>query len=176
MISQKAKNLSSASHIKKSYQTGQSGQRRFYDSCKALGHDIKQANKRQDIAHIDFFLNGETVDVKGLKDEHKNGRVILELKNVQGKDGWCSEKSSKWIAFDFGGFFLVAKTIDLIDLVKSKCDLNNLVPRLKDALYAGYTRKDRSDLITIVKIQDVLNNCHHKILPYSDYHVPMDKV
>ena len=93
MISKKAQNLSSASHIHKSLQAGQDGERRFYDSCKAANIDIKKTSPKDDIYnHLDFFVDGKSFDVKGIKDSHRNGNLLLELKNVQGKVGWCNDK------------------------------------------------------------------------------------
>ena len=85
MISLKAKQLSSNQHIKMSRFVGENGQRRFYDSCRAAGIDIKKASASQDMKHIDFIVNGETVDAKGIKNTHKKGQILLEIKNKPSK-------------------------------------------------------------------------------------------
>lgn len=173
-ISNKAVNLSSFNHIQRSHQTGDNGERRFYDSCKAAGFDIKKTNTKQDRKHIDFIVNGKSFDVKGIKNSHKNGEILLEIKNVQGELGWCNNKNSpEYIAFDFGAFFLCVKNTDMFEMVTNICDLKNKVSKIGDALYKSYQRKDRKDLTTLVKLQDVLNMCEHRFIPYQEYYEPM---
>lgn len=175
MISGKARGMSSNQHINKSWNVGQNGQRDYYQSCKAANLDIKKATNRQDIAHIDFIVDGKTVDVKGMKDTHKLGQILLELKNVQGKDGWCSTSGPQEIAFDFGAFFFHAKTADLIKLVKKKCDMAKKVYKAKDALYKAYTRSGRLDLMTVVSLTDVIKDCEHWYLPKRDWFPEIDQ-
>lgn len=153
---------------------GEDGQRRYYNSCRAAGLDIKKTGKESDINHVDFLLNGETVDVKGKKSSHWKAQILVELKNVQGKDGWCSKSGPQWVAFDFNLFFLHVKNDDLLKLVKKKCDLKNLVAKCDQALYKGYSRKDRKDLMTLVSLTDVIKECDHWFLPYSDFHEPYE--
>ena len=174
MISNKAKSMSSARHVQKSINVGEDGQRRYYDSCKNAGMIIKKTGKGQDIKHIDFVVDGATVDVKGIKNSQKNGKILLEVKNVLGNNGGCSESGPEWIAFDFGAFFLNAKNTDLIKLVKKLCNLNDKVANIESSLYKGYTRKDRLDLMTTVTLKDVLNNCEHWFLPFEVYKEPME--
>ena len=175
MISKKAKSISSGRHIQKSYSTGAGGERRFYDSCKAAKIEIKKTNKQSDISHIDFMVNDVSFDVKGMKDSHKKGQILLELKNVQGKNGWCNDKDSpEWVAFDFGVCFICIKNTDLYKLSQDLCDLEDLVSSAKDCLYKGYTRKGRKDLMTMVSLQDALNHCEHWFLPYNEYFEPME--
>jgi hypothetical protein len=176
MISDKARNMSSPQHINKSWNMGQNSQRDYYQSCKAAKLDVRQASNTQDMKqHIDFIVDGRTVDVKGMKDTHKLGQILLELKNVQGNDGWCSVSGPQEIAFDFGAFFFHAKTTDLIKLVKKKCDLEKKVYKAKDALYKAYTRSGRLDLMTVVSLTDVIKDCEHWYLPKREWNFPMDQ-
>ena len=166
MISNKAKNMSSVGHINKSISVGYEGQQRFYDSCRAVGKDIKN--------HTDFVVDGLGFDVKGLKQTQKEGKVLLEIKNVQGDMGWCNgEQKPAWIAFDYGAFFLCAKNDDLYDLAHT-CEWTDKVSHIKDSLYKGYTRKGRNDLMTTVWLYDILNTCEHWFLPYEEYRSPME--
>ena len=175
MISDKAKNMSSAGHIKKSINIGHEGQQRFYDSCRAAGKEIKKTSQHDDIKnHTDFVVDGVGFDVKGLKQTQKEGKVGLEIKNVQGKMGWCNgEQKPAWIAFDYGAFFLCVKNDDLFDLAHT-CDWTKKVSNFKDSLYKGYTRKGREDLMTTVLLYDILNTCEHWFLPYEEYRSPME--
>jgi len=175
MISHKAKNMSSPRHIHKSQHLGQSGERRFYDSCKVLGKDVKKTSKADDMGHVDFVVDSQTYDVKGLKDSTKEGFILLELKNVQGKKGWCNdEEKPDWIAFDFGAFFACFKNSDLYKASQKLCDLSDTVSKAKDCLYKGYTRRGREDLMTMITLQDALNNCEHMFVPYKEYSEPME--
>lgn len=175
-ISKKAQGMSSAAHIKKSLAVGEGGERRFYNSCKASNMDIKKTSRSADMhKHCDFVVDGESYDVKGLKNSHKKGQLLLEVKNVNGKLGWCnSKKKPEMIAFDFGGFFFCARNSDLHKLIKKRCNLRKKVKKIDDALYKGYSRRNRSDLMTLVNLLDAMNDCEHWILPYEDYHPPMD--
>ena len=168
--------MSGAGHIHHSLSTGADGERRFYDSCKSAKIDIKKTPKKDDIhKHTDFLVNGRGFDVKGLKKSQKQGNILIELKNVQGKSGWCNNSGDpEWIAFDFGIFFLCVNNKDLYNLSIDVCDLKDKVKSIDKALYKGYTRRDRKDLMTVVKLSDVLCNCDHWILTYQPYHQPMD--
>lgn len=176
MISNKAKAMSSHGHISRSYGVGEDGQQKYYQSCKAANMDVKKATNQQDMQHIDFIVDGMTVDVKGLKDTHKKGQILLELKNVQGKDGWCSKSGPDQISFDFGAFFLHVKTTDLLKLIKKKCDLTQKVSKIADCLYKSYSRRDRDDLMTVVSLTDVIKDCEHWYLPNIPYFPPMDLI
>lgn len=172
MISQTAKNLSSHQHINMSRFIGEDGQRKYYNSCRAAGLDIKKTGKKDDINHIDFVVDGKTIDAKGLKKTHKKGQILVEIKNVQGKDGWCSKSGPDFIAFDFGAFFFHVKNSDLLKLVNKKCNLNDAVTKADFALYKGYTRKGRLDLMTIVSLTDVIKECEHWYLPSEPFNEP----
>ena len=56
-------------------------------------------------------------------------------------------------------FFLIISTIFF---AQSLCDLNNKVSNSKDALYKGYQRAGRKDLISIIKMSDI-ENLPHKV-------------
>jgi len=173
-ISKKAKGLSGGDHIAKSFKIGGSGERRFYDSCMFKGLDIKKTSSKDDINHVDFVVDGKTFDVKGLKDSHRNGLILLELKNVQGKLGWCNPSGSpEFIAFDFGLFFLCVKNSDLFNLSEECCDLDDLVSSALDCYHRGYSRRNREDLMTMVALNEVFVSCEHWILPYQEYRSPM---
>lgn len=176
MISQIGKALSSHAHIKKTQAMGENSQRRFYQSCKAAGRDIKKSSKKQDIKHIDFIVDGKTFDVKGIKPTHKKAMVVLEIKNVQGKEGWCSDKGPDYIAFDFGLFFVEVCNKKLQNLISKKCDLTNAVSDYKKCLYKSFTRKGRQDLITMVTLVDLVKECGCNFLAYEDWHEEMDSL
>ena len=113
MISDKAKGLSGLSHVAHTKKLMDESTKRYHHSCLSAGLTIKKTGKAQDIGHVDFVVNGETVDLKGLKNSTREGKILLEFLNVNGKTGWCNENGTPlWIAFDFGAFFLHAKNVD----------------------------------------------------------------
>ena len=103
MMSNKAKGLSGSSHIAHTKKLMDESVKRYQHSCLSAGLDIKKTGKQQDIGHVDFVVNGETVDLKGIKNSTREGKILLEFMNVVGKTGWCNQKGTPmWIAFDFG--------------------------------------------------------------------------
>lgn len=121
-------------------------------------------NRKQ---HIDFHTELGTVDVKAMK---KVGRgdydsqqdfIWLEFQNVRGNTGWlCSEVDC--IAFERLNDFVIVKRQSLLELAESLCDLTNITGEggMK-ALYRGYQRLGRKDIISMIKMSDVLT------LPYK---------
>ena len=107
MISKQAEAMSSQEHIAHSLETGQQGEQRFLEMCNNLDISCEPATQEQQFKHIDFIIGGNIkVDVKGYKRTHEHGYVIVEVKNVQGKGGWCSaESEADVIAFDMGMFY-----------------------------------------------------------------------
>ena len=68
------------------------------------------------------------------------------------------------------------KNIDLYNLAKKKCDLRDKVHKVDECLHKGYTRRGRKDLMSMVLLQDVLQECEHWFLPYMKYHIPIEYV
>ena len=178
MMSNKAKGLSGSSHIAHTKKLMDESVKRYQHSCLSAGLDIKKTGKQQDIGHVDFVVNGETVDLKGIKNSTREGKILLEFLNVRGKSGWCNEKGTPmWIAFDFGAFFLHVKNIELFNLAKEKCKLKDLAKNINDCLYKGYRRSGRKDLMSMVTLKDVLAGCPSAwYLPYQEYEIPIKKV
>jgi hypothetical protein len=177
MMSDKARGLSGSKHVAHTQKLMDESTERYHGSCLSAGLTIKKATKKQDIGHVDFIINGETVDLKGLKNSTREGKILLEFFNVRGKTGWCNEKGTPlWIAFDLGAFFLHVKNIDLYNLAKEKCDLRDTVTRVDECLYKGYRRKGRKDLMSMVLLKDVLESCEHWFLPYTKYQMPIEEV
>lgn len=164
--------MSSHRHIQYSQAVGDDGQRRYYNSCRAANLNIQKTTKANDMNHVDFIVDGKTVDVKGIKKSHKKAQILVELKNVLGKDGWCSANGPEFVSFDFGLFFIHVKNADLLNLVKKKCNMKTFVPKYEDALYKAYSRKGRDDLMTLVSLTDVIQECEHWFLPFEDFHEP----
>ena len=84
MISDRAKSLSGASHVAHTKKLIDESVERYHHSCLCYDLKIKKTGKQQDIGHVDFIVNGETVDLKGLKNSTREGKILLEFLNVNG--------------------------------------------------------------------------------------------
>ena len=109
------------------------------------------------------------VDVKSRKKTSRKDKnfnddwIWLELKNVQGKDGWLLGASTH-IAFERENEFVLVPRNELFTWVKKaiaernggkitiKCKAKNA----RDAKYKYYTRWNRQDLLTQVHYDDML--------------------
>lgn len=127
--------------------------------------NYKRATKQEQFRHIDFHTSFGTIDVKAKKKLNRRDNrgqdeyVWLEFKNVQGKTGWlCGETDI--IAFERDNDFVLVQRSILFEMAKEKCDLNKRVLYSRDALYKGYSRKGRNDLISIVKMSDITQLPH----------------
>lgn len=120
----------------------------FFDS------DIEASDFTDQLKHIDFHCNLPiTVDVKSLKDPNT---VWIELKNVQGKDGWLHGEATH-IAFERPQVFVLVKREDLIGLVDELVDMDTIVDSAADCLYKLYSRTKwgRKDLLTKIRPTDL---------------------
>ena len=122
--------------------------------------------------HIDYWLayKGPTkwgVDVKGnnLPDE-----IWVEFKNVQGNEGWLYG-GAKIIAFDMpeeGGFSVVDR--EELAFFCDKYVSKEKVQNKNEAYLKRYTRKDRKDEISIVKLHDLKSLISYRVWEYNkDY-------
>ena len=127
--------------------------------ARSKGLTIRPASKRQDmVEHIDFFLGANgveiAVDVKGWKAGQNAGLFLIELKNVQGNNGWLYGRAD-YILFQEGENFLVVdrqKLADKLDTVKEwkKGAKGCLAPYY-------YARHDRPlEAVTFLKRSEIL--------------------
>ena len=165
MVSQSRRNYSSA--------TGRVAEVRFIRAAEQLGFQVTKGSRKDDMhLHVDYWIaHGNSsswgVDVKGnnLPDE-----IWCEFKNVKGNPGWMYGKS-EIIAFDMpeeGGFSIV----DRVEL-KDYCEANVIkesVDHKSKAYKRMYTRKDREDVITKLKLSDIRDLVSYRVWQYfSDY-------
>jgi len=163
MISNKAKALSSPEHIQKCMKEG-----KYAEDLFAMATGLSIEHGANNYNHVDFMLDGQYgiyggVDVKSNKASYKKGFILVEMISVNGKAGWASKNSyADFIAFQVDtGFFIVPKnllreaTIKLcepFDLTKVK-RANKL--SAEDHLYKWIGRKDRKDVFTYIKKEDL---------------------
>jgi len=157
-----------ARDFKASWNRGQELEKEFYEILKLRDKNARQATPQEQYKHIDFFTYFGTIDVKSKKrigradvDEQET-IVWLEYKNVQGRDGWLVSPFVDILAFERDDEFILVKRKELQQMADELCNLDNMVDKSSDALYKGYTRKGRKDLITQVKMKDVMK-LEHKI-------------
>lgn len=152
---------------------GASAEELFLDMATARNYVVKKATRNQNIFdHIDFYLTGRskdtgsdhtiTVDIKARKktsrkdSKFNDSWVWVEIKNVQGRDGWLYGQSD-FIAFEQKDCFILCPRKVLIEVVKSNVRFDlDYVDRASQAKYRIYQRSGRRDQITQVKVEDLL--------------------
>ena len=151
--------------------TGRVAEVRFIRSARKKGRLVNKSSHTEDIHdHVDYWLamssNGNRwgVDVKGnnLPDE-----IWCEFKNVQGKPGWMYGGATI-IAFDMpeeGGFAIVDR--EELAFFCEKHVSNEVVTDKRQAYLKKYTRKDRQDVITILKLHDLKSLMSYRVWEYD---------
>jgi hypothetical protein len=154
--------------------TGRMAEVRFVRAAREKGLMVTKSSHTEDMhEHIDYWLAMSSqgkrwgVDVKGnnLPDE-----IWVEFKNVRGNPGWLYGGASI-IAFDMpeeGGFAIVDR--EELAFFCEKHVANEFVANKKDAYLKRYTRRDREDVISILKLHDIKNLMSYRVWEYSkDY-------
>ena len=137
--------------------------KRYLQDIKQL-KVVKSTEKENIYSHIDYWFWG-TNDVKSSVDVKTSDRVTrhlndnmawIEIQNVNGKKGWVYG-DAEFIAFELVCYWLLVPRKKIVDFIE-KYVSDEFVEDKKDALYKKYTRKryGRDDIITIVKIQDLM--------------------
>jgi hypothetical protein len=144
---------------------------RFVRAARNKGLLVTKSSHTEDIhEHIDYWLamskDGKRwgVDVKGnnLPDE-----IWCEFKNVQGNPGWMYGGATI-IAFDMpeeGGFAIVDRE-DLAFFCEKHVK-DEVVTDKREAYLRKYTRKDRQDVITILKLHDLKGLMSYRVWLYD---------
>jgi|TARA_B100000035_G_scaffold44296_1_gene33248 hypothetical protein len=150
--------------------TGRCAEVRFVRAARNKGLTVTKSSHTEDRHdHIDYWLalSGDKkwgVDVKGnnLPDE-----IWCEFKNVQGNPGWMYGGATI-IAFDMpeeGGFAIVDR--EELAFFCEKHVSNETVTDKRYAYLKKYTRKDREDVITILKLHDLKNLLSYRVWEYD---------
>jgi len=124
----------------------------------------RKATEQEDIfKHFDLMTEeGETYDVKALKAVKRGGMYqegyhYVEIKNVNGDLGWMYGDAD-YIAFECWDYFIVVDRFKLKMFVESRVE-KKFVTNPELAVYRLYTRKGRSDVVTLVKALDIIAFC-----------------
>lgn len=150
--------------------TGRVAEVRFVRAARNKGLLVTKSTHTEDMHdHIDYWLaikNGGKwgVDVKGnnLPDE-----IWCEFKNVAGNPGWMYGGATI-IAFDMpeeGGFAIVDR--EELAFFCEKHVKDEVVSDKREAYLKKYTRRDRLDVITIVKLHDLKSLLSYRVWQYD---------
>mgnify|MGYP003642350368 FL=1 len=148
-----------------SWNRGQRVEKEFIMLLKQRDPNFRKADREEQFRHIDYFSYFGTIDVKAKKkinrsdSEEQDDLIWVEFLNVQGREGWLRGQTDI-IAFERDDDFILIRRNYLLGMCQVRCDLSNRVTNSKDALYKGYQREGRKDLISIIKMSDVLDLPH----------------
>ncbi len=152
---------------KKSVDNGLAGEKRFDKIAEARGCAVMEASKRDNmIRKIDRYVideNGilKSVDVKIMKRTSRSDTsaqdkwIWVEFNNVNGNDGWLYGEAD-YIAFERQNNFTLVNRKELVKIAEELVDLKNTVSSSKLAKYKAYRRYGRSDLISMMELDKII--------------------
>jgi len=144
----------------------------FKKLAEEKGYLCRVAGREEQFSHVDFILTkGKDewkVDVKGAKRKKRTDDLVdysiiwCEIRNGNGGEGWLTKdkNGATIIAFELENEFVLVSRKDLLNLVYKLSDLTKMVTQSKNALYSGYKRFGRKDLLTMIKTTDLLTIKH----------------
>lgn len=132
---------------------------------KTLGGKCERSTKQEDMFdHIDFWWDSPKkgrigVDVKGPRRDKRKGDFNdsiqwVELKNVQGNDGWLYGKA-KYIAFRTLSSIIYVDRERLLAYTLEKVGDKETVYKCPDDFYIPYQRYCRLDKVVKVPMDDL---------------------
>ena len=156
------------------FESGDKAESSFESSTTKAGLSCEKSSFQEEIRHIDYWVEGAklprtAVDVKSRKkvkradDKYNDDVVWIEFANVQGKRGWLYG-ASNIIAFEREHDFLLVDRKLLARLCEKLCDLSQLNVEVRMPLYTGYQRRGRKDLLSLIKMTDIVDGIKHTIL------------
>jgi Holliday junction resolvase len=145
---------------------GNSAEKLFEQILIKKGYVVRAATFAEQVnKHVDFFAEKDgKITAFEIKARKKTNRVDkeyddlllwIEFRSVAGRAGWIYGASDKLI-FERLNDFVSIDRLKLVEICESKCDLTSLVTSAKDALYRGYQRSGRRDIISMIKMTDIL--------------------
>jgi len=157
----------------KALEMGQNAEKSFSFCAEARGFKVTKSSFNDEMNHIDFYIQSPenvkvSVDVKSRKkinraDDKVNDDLIwIEFKNVQGRNGWLYGKAD-FICFERENDFIMVNRKSLAKLSEKLVDTSLINVHRSAPLYTGYQRKNRKDLLSLIKITDIIDNIKHII-------------
>jgi hypothetical protein len=129
-----------------------------------LFDSVNFADKFSDIyEHWDIKIETK-IDVKSIKKESREDLSYnenfhwVEILNVNGDKGWVYSEFVDYFAFETFDYFIIVEKEKLQNFIKEKVK-KEYVNSTRQALYKLYRRKDRKDLISLVKTIDLIYIC-----------------
>jgi hypothetical protein len=137
----------------------------FKKIALSKNYTFRDATREEDIyKHFDIVMYDETmketkVDVKARKKlnrvetDYMVDHMWVECYNVFGSLGWLYGEANI-IAQQIDKYFMLIDRVELALFISNKLE-NKLVTERRDALYKMYQRKDRKDILTLIKLSDL---------------------
>ena len=156
-----------------SFQLGLDAESAFVAAAQKEGMRVEKSSKRDEFKHIDFYIHTPSnlkfsVEVKSRKKIKRNDDKVndeflwVEFKNVQGLRGWLYG-SADLVAFERENDFVLVNRKLLARLCEKLCDLTKINVDVKMPLYTGYQRRGRLDLVSLIKMSDILTNIKYSV-------------
>ena len=156
--------------FKESIENGQKAEDIFQNLANLRGFEVKPATGMEQFDHVDFHLTSNEedgkmkamVDVKARKritrkdSEFQDDWIWVEFKNVRGREGWLYGLAD-FIAFEREEDFVLAFRKELADWCENNVDLETKVKSPDEAIYLTYTRKGKQDLISLIRMEDIIH-------------------
>lgn len=129
-------------------------------TSQVLKSNYIMASKKQDSEEKWDVLTKIRFDVKSIKriSRHKpkdENFHWVELKNVNGEEGWLYGGRANFIVFETEDYWVVVLKTKLQEFIYGRID-RTFVDKPEDALYKLYSRKDRNDMMTLAKTIDLM--------------------
>jgi len=137
---------------KHAYEAGKKTEEHFKELMISRGNKCVKSSYNDDLyKHIDFYVNGYGVDVKG---KRRMNSIWLEIVNVKGYNGWLKGEAD-FIVFDFLDLnaYSVFKRKQLLDLVSNVTETTN---NSKDYMKIyGRSEWNQKDKLIKCKFEDI---------------------
>ena len=152
-------------------QSGLGAEQIFDQIAESKNLEVKNARRRENIhKHIDKYVTQESktwsVDIKARKKTSRSDSdaqdewIWIEFQNVRGNLGWLYGEADN-IAFETQDSFVIVDRKSLIDYVENAVDMAKPVRKSYLAKYKKYQRAGRNDLLTMVELSKIIENCKH---------------
>lgn len=152
-------------------QSGLGAEQIFDQIAESKNLEVKNARRRENIhKHIDKYITQQSktwsVDIKARKKTSRSDSdaqdewIWIEFQNVRGNLGWLYGEADN-IAFETQNSFVIVDRKSLIDYVENAVDMTKPVRKSYLAKYKTYQRAGRNDLLTMVELSKIIENCKH---------------
>ena len=152
-------------------QSGLGAEQIFDQIAESKNLEVKNARRRENLhKHIDKYVTQESktwsVDIKARKKTSRSDSdaqdewIWIEFQNVRGNLGWLYGEADN-IAFETQDSFVIVDRKSLIDYVENAVDMAKPVRKSYLAKYKTYQRAGRNDLLTMVELSKIIENCKH---------------